>query len=60
MYKVLTHSTLLYESRELQGGKFNFIKVLKDCRMAELRVKLNYARDAGPGQRPYTFSYKVR
>ena len=28
-------------------------------RMADLRVKLNYARDGGPGQRPYTFSYKV-
>jgi len=26
--------------------------------MADLRVQLNYARDAGPGQRPYTFSYK--
>ena len=27
--------------------------------MSDLRVKLNYARDGGPGQRPYTFSYKV-
>jgi len=27
-------------------------------RMGDLRVKLNYARDGGPGQRPYTFSYK--
>ena len=30
-----------------------------DFRMSDLRVKLNYARDGGPGQRPYTFSYKV-